>query len=225
MNVSYFFAALGGATLLWFFLIRRLRAKPWLEAGLIELDYGATTVPAAKIGLWVFLVVVTSLFALFIVGYNQHSAYASWRPLSEPQLLWANTVFLVLGSLALQRARSSLIQENIEGAKLSLSAGGGFTIVFILGQLFAWRELRASGHFMTTNPADGFFYLLTALHGLHLLGGLWVWTNTTARVWRGFELSQTTEIAQAKLSVQLCSVYWHYLLLLWFVLFGLLLST
>jgi len=60
---------------------------------------------------------------------------------------------------------------------------------------------------------------ITALHGLHLLGGLWVWGRTTARVLRG------VEVGKVRLSVELCTVYWHYLFLVWLVLFAVLLHT
>jgi cytochrome c oxidase subunit 3 len=79
--------------------------------------------------------------------------------------------------------------------------------------------MDASGYFLTANPAYSFFYLLTALHGLHLLGGLWVWGRTTAKVLRG------VEVGKVRLSVELCTVYWHYLLLVWLVLFAVLLQT
>jgi cytochrome c oxidase subunit III len=70
-----------------------------------------------------------------------------------------------------------------------------------------------------SNPAVAFFYVLTAVHGLHLLGGLLVWGRTLSRVWQGVEL------IELRLSVALCSVYWHYLLIVWLVLFTLLLYT
>ncbi len=68
-------------------------------------------------------------------------------------------------------------------------------------------------------PANAFYYLITALHGVHLLGGLVAWGWTGNRVRRGFEANQVS------LSVELCAVYWHFLLLVWLVLFGLLLLT
>ena len=80
-------------------------------------------------------------------------------------------------------------------------------------------QFHAQPNFMASNPANAFFYLLTALHGLHLLGGLWVWGRTTTRVWEG------TKVSEVRLSVELCTVYWHFLLLVWLALFGLLLST
>jgi cytochrome c oxidase subunit 3 len=82
----------------------------------------------------------------------------------------------------------------------------------------AWQQLNMMTSFDVTNPAIAFFYLITALHGLHLLGGLVASGKTTAKVWRGFEM------ARLRLSVELCAVYWHFLLVVWLVLFGLLFS-
>jgi cytochrome c oxidase subunit 3 len=85
-----------------------------------------------------------------------------------------------------------------------------------MGQAQAWRELGALVYFEVTNPAIAFFYLITGLHGLHLLGGLVVWGRTLVRLWGGFELEKVRH------SVELCTLYWHFLLLVWLVLFGLL---
>jgi cytochrome c oxidase subunit III len=84
----------------------------------------------------------------------------------------------------------------------------------------AWRQLNQTGYFVTGNPATAFFYLLTAVHGLHLLGGLVVWGRTVARMTRA-----GVELIDIRLSVELCTLYWHYLLLVWLVLFAVLLST
>jgi cytochrome c oxidase subunit III len=104
----------------------------------------------------------------------------------------------------------------MEGVGDGLIAGGLFAFTFLVGQFFAWQQLNAAGYFLATNPANAFFYLLTGLHGLHLLGGLVALVLTIDKVWRGFAL------AQVRLSVKLCAIYWHYLLLLWLVLFTLL---
>ena len=82
-----------------------------------------------------------------------------------------------------------------------------------------WQQLNAAGLYVTSNPANAFFYVLTAIHGVHLLGGLWVWGRTTGRVLTG------ADVERVRMSVELCTVYWHYLLLVWIVLFALLLST
>jgi cytochrome c oxidase subunit 3 len=91
--------------------------------------------------------------------------------------------------------------------------------MFLAGQLVAWQQLYASGYYVAGNPAAAFFYLLTAVHGLHMLGGMWVWARSTIRVWTGAEADSV------RLSIELCTVYWHFLLLVWIVLFGMLLST
>ena len=96
-----------------------------------------------------------------------------------------------------------------------LIAGGLFAFTFLVGQLFAWQQLNAAGYFLSANPANAFFYLLTGVHGLHLLGGLVALARAIDKVWRG-------KLGQVRLSVQLCAIYWHFLLALWFVLFTLL---
>jgi cytochrome c oxidase subunit 3 len=225
VNVTALFVALGGAICLWFFLMRRLSAKSWIEKGVIDLQDGAAGMPAERVGLWMFLAVVTSLFSLFSIMYVERSTYPDWRPLPDPQLLWINTLFLVLGSIAFQRARGAVSRESLAGVRLNLTAGGVFTIVFVIGQILAWQQLIATGYFFASNPAHTFFYLITGLHGLHLLGGLWVWFRTTMLVWHGLDDLNVAQVAGVRLSIQLCSVYWHFLLILWLLLFYLLTTT
>ena len=103
--------------------------------------------------------------------------------------------------------------------RAGLLTGGVLTIFFLVGQLVVWQQLIAQGYFAATNPANAFFYLITTVHGLHLLGGLVAWGRTTARVRRGHTAEQISS------SVGLCTVYWHFLLVVWLILFGLLLFT
>jgi len=224
VNVSLLFAALAAAILVWFFLLQHLKTKPWIEQGVIE-QHGAVDVPASRVGLWVFLAVVTSLFGLFTIVYSMRAEFPDWRPLPDPGLLWFNTVLLILGSVALQRARGAAGKNDLAGLKRNLTTGGVLTIAFLAGQLIAWQQLTGDGYYMATNPADAFFYIFTGLHGLHMLGGLFFWGRATEAVWRGLESSSVTEVANVRLRVELCSVYWHYLLLIWLILFSLLLST
>jgi cytochrome c oxidase subunit 3 len=139
-----------------------------------------------------------------------------WRALPVPRLLWFNTGVLVLSSVALQRAHVAARRQDAGGAITGLLAGGAAAVIFIVGQLLAWRQLSEAGYFVASNPANSFFYLMTAVHGLHLMGGLVALGRTTTKVWRG------AEIAEMNLSVDLCTIYWHFLLLVWLVLLGLL---
>jgi cytochrome c oxidase subunit 3 len=224
VNVNYLFTALIAAILLWFFLVRRLNAKPWLEKGVIS-DDDLVAIPPQRVGLWAFLAVVTSLFMLFIIMYVERAELSDWRPLADPQLLWLNTALLIIGSVALQLARNAAGSGHLNALRANLTAGAVFTVAFLVGQIQAWKQVTAAGHFMATNPADAFFYLLTGLHGLHLLGGLFVLAKTTLRAWQRPDPEDVEQAAGLRLSVQLCSVYWHYLLLLWLVLFYMLSST
>ena len=202
----------------WWLSQQRLGAKPWLEEGVI-VDFreeGAPSLPPAKIGLGVFLAVVGSLFALFISAYSMRMSMVDWRALPVPRLLWFNTGVLVTSSIALQWAYMAARRNDMDGVIIGLCAGGASALIFLAGQLLAWRQLSLAGYFVASNPANSFFYLITAVHGLHLMGGLVALGRTIAKVWRGAEMTQV------RLGVELCAIYWHFLLLVWLVLLALL---
>ena len=202
----------------WWLSQQRLAAKPWLEEG-VAVDFreeSTSSLPPAKIGLGVFLAVVGSLFALFISAYSMRMTMVDWRALPVPRLLWFNTGVLVVSSVALHWAYLAARRNDIDGVIVGLCAGGASAVTFLVGQLLAWRELSAAGYFLASNPANSFFYLITAVHGLHLMGGLVALGRTTVKVWRGVEM------VEVRLSVELCAIYWHFLLLVWLVLLGLL---
>src|ERR1700731_3134699 len=202
----------------WWLSQQRLAAKPWLEEG-VGVDFreeSTSIVPPAKIGLGVFLAVVGSLFALFISAYSMRMNVVDWRALPVPRLLGFNTGGLGLSSVALQWAYVAARRDDTDSAKIGLCAGGAFAVTFLVGQLLAWQQLRVAGYFLASNPANSFFYLITAVHGLHLMGGLVALGRTTAKVWRGAAMTQV------RLSVELCAIYWHFLLLVWLVLLSLL---
>jgi cytochrome c oxidase subunit 3 len=221
MILTLVFLALIMATVIGWLLRQTLNTRPWEADDPLENQPGRGVIAAepAKIGLLAFIAVVTSLFALFLSAYLMRMRLPDWSPLTEPKLLWLNTGMLVLASVAFQLTRRAAIRGQLLTVKTGLIAGGVCTILFLLGQLVAWQQLNAGSYFMTGNPANAFFYVLTALHGMHLLGGMWVWGRTTARVLTG------ADARSVRLSVELCTVYWHYLLLVWIVLFALLLST
>lgn len=202
----------------WWLSQQRLTAKPWLEEGALG-DFhggGALSLPPAKIGLGVFLAVVGSLFALFISAYSMRMELIDWRSVPVPRLLWFNTGVLIVSSGALQWAQVAARRGDSDGVMIGLLAGCISAVVFLIGQVLAWQQLNTAGYFLTTNPANAFFYLLTAVHGLHVLGGLAVLGRTTGKAWRG------AEVSQLRLSVELCTMYWHFLLLVWLVVLALL---
>jgi len=198
-----------------------ITAKSWEHAGETEGLHGEVVRnhPSKRIALRVFLAVVSSMFILFFVAYVERMELADWRPVALPSALWLNTVLLILGSFAFHFARNAAGAENRRGVKNGLLLAGVLTLGFLVGQYVAWQQLEAEGYFMRSNPASAFFYLLTGLHGLHVIGGLVVWGRATFRIFAG------EPVGKVRLSVQLCSTYWHYLLLVWLIMYYILLST
>ena len=202
-------------------IFRMLMEKPWVTEGLIDDPEGIDleSLPPPKLGLRVFLTVATVVFALTIMTYADRMLVSDWRDLPEPLVLWLNTALLIMSSVGLQWARVSADRGQVDGVKSGLLMGGGFAFAFLIGQIVAWQQLIDLGYFAATNPANAFFYLVTALHAAHLLGGLVAWAWTSAKVRPGVALDRV------RLSVELCAIYWHFLLLIWLLLFALLLFT
>ena len=172
-----------------------------------------------QVALIVFLAIVTSMFCLFISAYFMRMDLGDWQPLQDPALLWFNTAMLVLAGGSIQWAGYASNQRQYQSTKCALLATGLFSGIFIVGQLLAWQQLVDQGFYMTSNAAVAFFYLFTGLHGLHILGGLIVWCHATLKIFSEARLSEVTP------TVSLCRIYWHFLLIVWLALFGLLLYT
>ncbi|MEO8303844.1 MAG: hypothetical protein ABI724_06965 [Betaproteobacteria bacterium] len=203
-------------------LVRKtINTTPWVEQGPMEVvsGDGALALLPVQVGLGVFLAVATSLFALLVSAYHMRMAEADWSKFALPSVLWLNTAILILASIAMQWTLVVARRGRIEAVRKGLMGAGAFSFAFLAGQIWAWQQLSATGHYTAANPAYAFFLLLTAMHGIHLLGGLWVWARTTVRAHRGAQMGKLL------LSVELCTLYWHYLLLVWAVLFAVLLQT
>ena len=209
-------------------ILRRLTEKPWLTPGLdplTEPQGGPRSLSAATVGLRVYFSVATVMFlliaAVLVMRMGGHGISTGqqpdWKPMIWPRLLWLNTAVLMLASVAWEWARAAAHRERIDGVRTGLIVGGVLSFAFLMGQLTVWRQLEAAGCGLTATTMSAFFYLITALHGLHLLGGLGVWGRTVGKVLAGGEVAEVRE------SVDLCTVYWHFLLLVWLVMFGILL--
>ena len=214
MSVILVFLVVIAGIVIWWLSQQHLMAKPWLEQGVID-DFGSVRpeIPTAKIGLGVFLAVVGCLFALFTSAYFMRMELSDWRPLPLPNLLWFNTGVLVLSSVALQCAVVAARKGRMDTVRLGLVTAGLTAIGFLVGQLFAWRILADEGFLLSSNPANSFFYLITGLHGLHILGGLAGLGRTTIKAWSG------APMARVRVGVEMCAMYWHFLLFVWLGLF------
>ena len=202
-------------------LFKNVTAKPWerkVVIGGLEPE-GAFESSNEKVALSIFRVDASVVFSLFTVGYILRMELPDWRPLSEPTQLWFNTALLVLSSILFQWARNITKNDQEKNIRVAFFGAGAFAILFIVGQLITWDNLQNAGYFLTSNPANSFYYLMTGLHAIHLLGGLWVWSKSSIRLLSG------AEPKDIKLSIELCTLYWHFLLIVWLVLFALLSNT
>lgn len=202
-------------------LLRELSEKPWLTPSVV----GAGVMPddrlqsaQTKLGVKVFLAVVTMLFLLLVMAYAGRMAFEDWRPGPELGLLWFNSFVLLASSIALQYAVSAARREREREAWMGLLGAGALGAGFLVGQLVAWLQLRSMGSYGLTLPSVAFFYLITGLHAVHLTGGLAAWGVITLKAW------STGSVVRVRQSVELCCLYWHFLLVVWLVLFGLLFS-
>ena len=204
-------------------IIALLFEKPW-EKDQIEIDnkhQGQTlNLSKYKVGLRTVMVVSTVIFSLFIVAYSDRMLVHDWRSMPEPWLLWLNTGVIILSSLVFHFTKLASDKNQNDKTKNGLYIVGFLAYSFLIGQLLAWYQLMSSGYYATTNVANAFFYLFTTLHSLHLIGGLYFWGRTTAKF-----LNKNSKAEDVKHSIELCAIYWHFLLAVWLVLFGLMLFT
>jgi cytochrome c oxidase subunit 3 len=198
---------------------QNLTSKSWAFEGVIERGRGQIHLATPKIGLFVLLAVITALFALLVSAYYMRMSFVDWAPLPEPGILWFNTALLFISSASFHWALIASRTGRIDTVKTGMIGAGLFALAFMVGQALAWQQLAELGYFAKSNPANAFFYLITALHALHLLGGLAAWLKAGRKIWGG------TVDEKVTMSLYLCATYWHFLLVIWLALFGLMLAT
>lgn len=181
------------------------------EPAPVERRRGSAPGAAAGIALWVFMGVASALFALFLAAYVMRMDAADWSPIAMPWQLALSTALLLAGSVALQSATAAARALHTARSRRLLLLGGAAALVFLACQLWGWQALRGGAVGFAPNPAASFFYLLTAMHGLHVAGGLggWLWA------WRAVGRDDS-----AAWRIALCARYWHFLLAVWLLLFG-----
>jgi len=204
-------------------IFKLLSQKPWeASQAIIDNEHDGKTLDSskAKLGVRTIIVVSTVIFSLFVVSYSDRMLVHDWKSLSEPWLLWINTSILILTSFVFHKTKIFFDKNNFEKAKNSLLLVGFLSFAFITGQLLVWQHFINIGQYASTNPANAFFYLFTALHGLHLLGGLFFWGRATTKIF-----TENFNVPKAQQSIELCAIYWHFLLIVWLILFGLMVAT
>ena len=221
MEIGLITLAIMLATLLGWLLKQTFNTQPWVaEAVSDTAHHGPLVTSNTKlIALLAFLAVVTSFFALILSAYSLRMELGDWVPMTEPQLLWANTGMLILASIVFS-GHVTVLSKVSEPSAAGSFTDGYLDAGFVFGQFMAWQQLQNSGQFITNNPANAFFLFYDR-------------RACSAHSWRHVCVGKSDPESPSghregdtiRRSIELCTIYWHFLLLVWLILFGLLLST
>lgn len=174
-----------------------------------------------RLGAWFAIGGILMLFVALISAYIVRSASANdWQPMAIPKVLWLSTALILISSLTIEISRRSLKRKSDSGYGLWLGVTTILGLGFLGSQVVAWRQLARQGFYLASNPYSSFFYLFTAAHGLHLLGGLCALGYLLAQrnKFRGTLNGEFRRIGAA----DAVSIYWHFMDVLWVGLFALL---
>jgi cytochrome c oxidase subunit 3 len=173
---------------------------------------------ASQSGIWVGIFAITMSFAAFTSAlFVRQGSAADWTHLTLPPILYGNTFALLLSSATLQRARRAICVATSRetGAVRTglrwLTATLGLALIFIAGQYQAWRQLAAQGLYLATNPNTSFYYVLTAMHGLHLFAGIAALLFVISRL-------AARNVAFRRSTFEATATYWHFMGVLWLYL-------
>ncbi|MBI3406093.1 MAG: heme-copper oxidase subunit III [Acidobacteria bacterium] len=169
-------------------------------------------VTAVMLGIGAIVMFFMALVSAYIV---RRGMGGDWKSIELPRVLWLTTAILVLSSVTIEQARGRLKENDLGGFRQWWYATVGLGLAFLVGQYSAWLQLRAAGVYLPTNPSSSFFYVLTAAHGLHLMGGILALTYVAFRSWQHTHATRATASEAA-------TMYWHAMDGIWIFLFLLL---
>ena len=176
----------------------------------------------SETGVWVAVAAISMFFAAFTSSMIvRQGVTPDWLHFELPRVLYVSTLVLLASSLTLEKAHRQFVGlpggvgATTAAGKAIVSKGmywmyvtGALGILFVLGQFLAWRNLRAQGLYIATNPSSSFFYVFTVLHAIHLLGGICGLLYVLARL-------QKTKGVARKSGFGAFSIYWHFMDILW----------
>jgi len=168
-----------------------------------------TGVTLAILSILMFFMALASAFIV------RRGSGGDWVPVHIPAILWVNTAVLLLSSLTLELARRRLGNDDLRGFRALWTGTTFLGLLFLVGQVVAWRQLLLQGIFVASNPGSSFFYVFTGLHGLHLLGGVGALLYVALR---NFEKAKVSRAVAA----EIVGHYWHFMDALWVFLLALL---
>jgi cytochrome c oxidase subunit 3 len=183
-------------------------------------DFGGSfPISKGQLGIWILLTAVIMLFAGLTSAYIVLRGLPTWQNIALPSLLLPNTAVLILSSFTIELSKRALRKNQFQAMKTWLALSGVLGLIFITGQLAAWRQLVHAGVYLPSTLQSSFFYVLTGLHGLHLLGGIAGLSFVLFKALR----NRLTVFNHEPL--KLCATYWHVMDAIWVYLVLLLLLS
>jgi cytochrome c oxidase subunit III len=166
-----------------------------------------------QIGMWLLLTAVVMLFAGLTSAYVVLRGVPTWISIAVPRLAWVNTLIIVFSSFSLETARHALARRDTPGIKRWVAVTGVLGLCFLAGQLVVWRELVNAGVYLQSTLHSSFFYVLTSLHGVHVMGGLVGLAILFFKAVKGRLTPENDEPFKAG------ALYWHFMGAIWVYLF------
>jgi cytochrome c oxidase subunit 3 len=165
---------------------------------------------ASFIGLFVLLAASIMVFAAFTWAFVFRRGLSDdWARMPKPPILFVNTAVLVASSFALEMARRALKAGLRSKFNSWWSAGAVLGVLFLLGQALAWSQLKGLGIYVATNPSSSFFYVLTASHAVHLVGGV------AALIYVAAQSLRYSPAPLRRTFIDVSAIFWHFLDGLW----------
>ena len=201
-------------------LFGTLAQKPWEEnqAAIDSMHSGRTFNLSNQMSAVIIIFgVSTAIFSLIFSGYlyslppEQDTTF-----ILKTSLVWINTVILIFVTFFFNKISSDLKKNLTDKIKKNLIFVGGLSYLFLFLQLILWYQLMKTGNFVDTNTYFSSFYIFTALHGIHLLGGLFFWGKVCSRI---FRLSEKEYVKEEK-NINALALYWFFLFVVWVVFFA-----
>ena len=166
-----------------------------------------------KFAMWLFITTVVMIFASLTSAYIVRQAEGNWLIFELPQILWWNSAIIIVSSVFMHWAYIAAKRDSLGNVKMAISGAAVFGVAFLIGQFMAWGELVNVDIYLVGNPSGSFVYVLTGLHGLHLISGV---------VFLFIVLFATFKYkvhSKNMVQIEMCTTYWHFLGGLWLYLF------
>jgi cytochrome c oxidase subunit III len=170
-----------------------------------------------KFALWLFMVSVIMIFGALTSAYIVRQAEGNWLSFEMPTMFWITTAVILVSSFTMHWAYLAAKKDNLESAKVAITITAILGVAFLVGQFLGWKELIANGVHLVGRDASGvsgsFMYVISGLHGLHVISGVIVLLFALVAVFK-------LKIHSKSLSqIEMSTTYWHFLDGLWLYLF------